>query len=37
MVYRIFGLYIVNVMIGILIIFREIGLYFRRNVYECSS
>ena len=28
MVCRIFGLYIVNAMVGILIIFREIGLYF---------
>lgn len=37
MVYRIFGLYIVDAMVGILIIFREIGLYFGRNVYECSS
>lgn len=33
MVYRIFGLYIVNVMVGILIILMEIGLYLGRNVY----
>lgn len=33
MVYRIFGLYIVNVMVGILIILMEISLYLGRNMY----